>query len=77
MEQYYLNTELDNIDNEEWIDIMGFDGIYEVSNYGRVKSVGRWVGANNGGERWVKRTNIETSNRSIKSDSDPVCRWHM
>jgi hypothetical protein len=38
---------------EEWIDAIGYDGLYEVSNLGRVKSVGRLV--NNGGSgRWVK-----------------------
>jgi hypothetical protein len=29
---------LENFDNEEWRDIVGYEGLYQVSNYGRVKS---------------------------------------
>lgn len=32
---------LSDYDNEEWTDIKGFEGYYQISNYGRVKSVGR------------------------------------
>lgn len=32
-------TEIKNFENEEWRPIEGFDGRYEVSNYGRVKSL--------------------------------------
>jgi len=53
VEAIYNNPTLDNLDNEEWIDIIGFDGIYEVSNLGRIKSLGRWV-SNGKSERWVK-----------------------
>ena len=31
-------TEIENLENEEWRPIEGFDGRYYVSNYGRVKS---------------------------------------
>lgn len=31
--------ELDNLPNEEWRDIQGYEGLYQVSNYGRVKSL--------------------------------------
>jgi len=51
---FYLNVNLKDIKGEEWIDVIGFDGSYEVSNFGRVKSVGRFVAANGGSERWVK-----------------------
>lgn len=40
---HYSNTDIKDIDCEEWIDVIGFDGIYEVSNFGRVKSVGRMI----------------------------------
>lgn len=48
-----FSLSLDDLDNEEWIDALGFDGIYQVSNYGRVKTLGRWV-SNGKSERFVK-----------------------
>tara|TARA_R110000787_G_scaffold37943_1_gene96020 strand:- start:1682 stop:2314 length:633 start_codon:yes stop_codon:yes gene_type:complete len=50
---YYENTDLKDLTNEAWVDSFGFDGLYEVSNLGRVKSLGRWV-SNGKSERWVK-----------------------
>lgn len=29
---------LEDIDGEEWRNIEGYEGIYQISNYGRVKS---------------------------------------
>jgi len=48
-----FSTSLDNLENEEWIDALGFDGIYEVSNYGRVKTLAKWVSSGKS-ERLVK-----------------------
>tara|TARA_R110000782_G_scaffold265875_2_gene359922 strand:+ start:453 stop:1049 length:597 start_codon:yes stop_codon:yes gene_type:complete len=50
---YHNKLSLNNLQNEKWIDALGFDGIYEVSNYGRIKSLGRYVNIRNG-QRWVK-----------------------
>lgn len=41
------------MENEIWVDVYGFDGIYSVSNLGQVKSERRFVNNGNGG-RWVK-----------------------
>lgn len=35
-------------ENERWRPIIGFEGAYEVSNQGRVRSVARWVVCRNG-----------------------------
>ena len=35
----YTNTALEDIEGEIWVDVFGFDGYYEVSNLGRIKSV--------------------------------------
>lgn len=43
-EEVEVNSEkwlsLENLLNEEWRDIKGYEGLYQVSNYGRVKSSG-------------------------------------
>jgi|TARA_R110002124_G_scaffold223524_1_gene388845 hypothetical protein len=49
----YNNPTLEDLENEGWIDALGFDGLYEVSSLGRIKSLGRWV-SNGKSERWIK-----------------------
>lgn len=49
----YLNTDLNNIEGEIWVDAFSLDGYYEVSNFGRIKSIGRYVNVR-GGQRWKK-----------------------
>lgn len=39
MEEIYKNLSLENLENEIWLPIEGFEGLYEVSNLGRVKSL--------------------------------------
>ena len=34
---------LDDLPEEEWRDIKDFEGLYQISNYGRVKSLGRFI----------------------------------
>ena len=51
---YWNNFNLEDLPNEEWVDALGYDGEYIVSNLGRVKSLGRYVQGKPGFERWVK-----------------------
>lgn len=46
----YYRIGLDNSCNlmEEWRNIVGFEGLYQVSNYGRVRSLDRFVKGKNG-----------------------------
>lgn len=37
---------------EEWRDIKDYEGLYQVSNLGRVKSLGRLVDRKSKGKRW-------------------------
>jgi hypothetical protein len=39
---------------EEWKDIPGYEGLYQVSNLGRVKSLGRYRNAKNGSKAYRK-----------------------
>ena len=38
--EIYQNLSLENLPNEEWRDVVGYEGLYQVSNLGRVKSIG-------------------------------------
>ena len=40
------------IEKEVWKDIKGFEGVYQVSNLGRVRSLGRWVEHSYNGGWW-------------------------
>jgi len=48
---HYNNLELTDIDGEIWENAFGLDGLYEVSNKGRVKSLERTVFQRNGRTR--------------------------
>lgn len=37
---------------EEWKDIKGYEGLYQVSNEGRVKSLGRYIKSRGNGKSW-------------------------
>lgn len=46
--KYYIEFkdrwyDLENLPEEEWLPISGYVGLYEVSNYGRVKSLGNGI----------------------------------
>lgn len=43
IEYPYTNKSLVNIKGERWKDIPGFEGIYQASNYGRIKSLDREI----------------------------------
>ena len=42
------------MNKEVWKDIKGFEGMYQVSNHGRIKSLDRYVRVGGGGTRLVK-----------------------
>ena len=57
----YIDLKLDILPNEEWVDVYGYDGVYEVSNLGRVKSLERTVLKSNGVEMYVKERILKQS----------------
>ncbi len=46
----FLNVDLVDMPDEKWESIISYDGIYEISNFGRVKSLSRYDSAG----RWIK-----------------------
>ena len=40
--------------NEIWKSIIGYEGLYEVSDWGRVRSLGVWANVKSGSKRWRK-----------------------
>lgn len=53
-EPVYKNLSLEDLPGEEWRDVVGYEGLYKVSNLGRVKSLDRIVN-NNGGKRVINK----------------------
>ena len=39
---------------ETWKPVVGYEGLYEVSDFGEVRSLGRWVNTRGGGKRFLK-----------------------
>lgn len=54
---------------EEWRDVVGFEGIYQVSNYGRVKRLARYIKRRNNGNYLTKEkiAKIHTKDRYPKT----------
>jgi len=52
--EYYKNKNIEDLENEIWVDAYGYDGIYEVSNLGRIKSLQREANTRWGTPRIVK-----------------------
>ena len=44
----------EELEKEEWKDILGYEGIYQVSNLGRIKSLTRYVNRSRNGDALVK-----------------------
>ena len=42
------------IDREEWRDVVGYEGLYEVSSHGRVRSLDRYITDKRGGVRFQR-----------------------
>jgi hypothetical protein len=54
----YLNTALKDLRGEQWDDVPGFEGAYQVSTHGRVKSLRRWRASGNKGGGYYTREKI-------------------
>lgn len=36
-----MDTNDPNYQDQRWVEVVGFDGVYEISNWGSVRSIGR------------------------------------
>lgn len=45
-------NKIEDLEGEIWKPVVGYEGFYEVSNLGRVKSLPRWVNTANGGKQY-------------------------
>lgn len=61
------NFDLEDLPNEKWVDAFGYDGIYEVSNLGRVKSLQREANTRWGTPRIVEEKILKQSIRKVKN----------
>ncbi len=73
MMQHYKNTNLEDLPNEYWVSAFGFDGSYEVSNLGRLKSVERYV-QHGRGQILIK---VKIRKQSIIKDGRLACNLHQ
>lgn len=68
------------IELEKWLPVVGFEGLYEVSNLGRVKSLGRYVKAKQDGTQYrperILKPWIHRDGRHIVSLSKDSKRKH-
>lgn len=46
------------LDGEEWRDVIGFEGLYMVSSFGRVVSLGRFILPGKGGKKRFKKPKL-------------------
>jgi hypothetical protein len=68
MEKHYLNLSLETLPGEVWTDVIGYDGIYSVSNLARVKSERRPRGTSNA---WVRERILKQATAKSKSKKSP------
>ena len=61
----YKNLSLENMEGEIWKDVTGYEKLYQVSNMGRVKSLGRKVKNDS-----LKRGYRETKDKILKQHID-------
>ena len=68
--EIYENLSIESLHNEEWRDVVGWEGLYQVSNLGRVKSLSRSIVYKDGREykypsKIIKNQKVSTGYRSV------------
>ena len=68
--EIYENLSVESLPNEEWRDIVGYEGLYQVSNLGRVKSLPKRIVYKDGREyiypsKVMKNQKVSTGYRYV------------
>ena len=58
---------------EIWKEIEGFEGLYQISNWGRVKSLGRWIDRKSKGKCWKEERIL----KPIPTEKDSYVRVNL
>ncbi len=53
--EIWRNRNIEDLPNETWIDIKGYEGLYQISSLGRVKSLPRLINGTLGGTYMTKK----------------------
>lgn len=69
----YNNLQMEDLENEFWVDMIGFDGFYEVSNLGRIKSLSREYETSRGIRRFKERIRKQTLNKDGRLSCNISC----
>ena len=67
---------MQSTENERWLPVVGYEGIYEVSDHGRVKSLARVIIASNGQRRPVRERILKAAPRPrhhLNLHRDGIC----
>lgn len=70
------NTQIENLDGEVWRDIVGYEGYYQVSNLGRVKSLDRTIVGKDGRSKHLSERALRQYNYvRHKSEGKEVTKY--
>lgn len=68
---------LEPLKNEIWRDIEGFEGLYQISNYGRVKRLGYWREYNNSNQYITFTSKYYVREHILKAKMDRYLRVEL
>ena len=80
-EQVEVNSDrwlnLEDLLNEIWKDIEGFEGLYQISNYGRVKRLGYWREYNSSNQYITFTSKYYVKEHILKTKTDRYLRVQL
>ena len=65
--EHYKNLSLENLPNEIWKDVVGYEGIYKISSYGRLKALNRKYEHNINGKVRILKVNEKIRKNGLYS----------